>query len=264
MNNNQKNFNIYVFLSSFARNLIEVFIPIILYKNGYTIKEVIFYYLIVNIVALIITYPCILISKKLDNKIVLFISIISFVIMQLMLNNVSNNIIYTIFLAALFAMYKEGYWIARRFYNLKIIHKKDISFTYSIISIINQLGVIFSAYIGSLLLDFININVLSIIAITLFVISIVPLYFLKFTHEKNDIKLNLIDTLKKIPNNDLYLFGSYELLAITKFLFPLYLYIYVKNTYQVVGILSLFCNLATILFTYLYGKKINTDKNFLK
>ena len=39
MNKNRKNFNIYVFLSTFARNLIELLIPIILYKFGYSLKE---------------------------------------------------------------------------------------------------------------------------------------------------------------------------------------------------------------------------------
>ena len=42
---NQNKFNVYVFLSTFARNLIEVFIPLILFKFGYSLKETLFYYL---------------------------------------------------------------------------------------------------------------------------------------------------------------------------------------------------------------------------
>ena len=57
MDNNQKKFGIYVFLSTFSRNLIEVFIPIILYKFGFDIKEVLFYYLLANVISLIISYP---------------------------------------------------------------------------------------------------------------------------------------------------------------------------------------------------------------
>ena len=44
MDGNQKKFNIYVFLSTFARNLVELFIPIILYKFGYSVEEVLFYF----------------------------------------------------------------------------------------------------------------------------------------------------------------------------------------------------------------------------
>ena len=41
------------------------------------------------------------------------------------------------------------------------------------------------------------------------------------------------------------------------------MFIYVKDNYQTVGLLNLFTNLSTILFSYLYGKKINKEKNFL-
>ena len=64
MDKNQKNFNLYVFLSTFSRNLIEIFIPILLYKSGYGLKDVLYYYLIVSISRIILTYP----SVKFANK----------------------------------------------------------------------------------------------------------------------------------------------------------------------------------------------------
>ena len=261
MNSNQKKFGLYVFLSTFSRNLIEVFIPVILYKNGFSLKEVIFYYLMANIISLIICYPCIQLSKKYNNKLLSIIGIIAFVALQISLNYITHNTIYLITIAALFAIYRRGYWIARRYYNLKVIKKENISTTYSIISIINQLGVIVSAYCGSIILDFISLKILTIIAIILFLTSIIPLNMLKFKHEKTNEKLNLLKTFKRIPKSDVYLFGSYELLNVVKFLIPLYLFIYVKNTYQTIGIVNLITNLALILFTYLFGKKLDNSKN---
>ena len=263
MDSNQKKFSLYVFLSTFARNLIEVFIPIILYKYGYSLKEVILYYLFVNLFSLILSYPCFYLSNKYNNKILSIIGIISFVILQLLLNNLQNNIIYLLFISLAFATYRRGYWISRRYYNLKIIKKDNISKTYSLISIINEIGLIFSSYIGSLFLDFISIDALTIISIVLFLISTIPLYLLKFEHKETDSKLELIKTIKQIPKNNIYLFGSYELLNVVKFLFPLYLFIYVKNNYQTVGIFNFFANLSTIIFAYIYGKKINNEKNYL-
>ena len=69
MNNNTSRFRLYVFLSTFARNLIEVFIPVILYKNGYSLREVIFYFLIANLFSALLSYPCVLFTKKYSNKI---------------------------------------------------------------------------------------------------------------------------------------------------------------------------------------------------
>ena len=128
----------------------------------------------------------------------------------------------------------------------------------------NQIAVIISSYIGSLFLDFMSMEVLTIISISLFLASLIPLNLLEFNHEKNDKKIDLLSNIKQIPFKDLYLFGTYELINVVKFLFPLYLFIYVKNNYQIVGIMSLLSNLATILFAYFYGKKINGSHNYLK
>ena len=261
MNSNQKKFGVYVFLSTFSRNLIEVFIPVILYKYGYTLKEVLFYYLIVNAVSLILTYPFIYLSKKLNNKILSIIGIVAFVLVQISLNYLTHSIIYIFTIATFYAIYRRGYWISRRYFNLKIIENENISKTYSIISIINQIGVIISAYIGSLVLDYISLKLLTIISIIIFILSIIPLYKLKFKFEEKNEKLDLKRNINKIPKSNIYLFGSYELLNVVKFLIPLYIIIYVKDKYQTIGIVNLITNFALILFTYLYGKKLDKSKN---
>lgn len=258
-----KKFNMYVFLSTFSRNLIEVFIPMILYKNGYELKEVILYYFIVNLFSLIITYPCVWIAKKTNYKILSFLGIIAFFIMQVMLNSIIDSMIYIVTIALLFALYRRCYWMSRRYYNLNVMSNKNISISYSIISIVNQIGVIVASYIGSLLLDFVSIKVLTIISIILFVTSIIPLCFIKIHNNANNKKIKSLETMRKISFKKLYVFGAYELLNVIKFLFPLYLLIYVKDTYQTVGILTLLTNLATLIFSYIYGKKINGKKNFL-
>lgn len=263
MDKDKKKFNWYVFLSTFARNLIEVFIPMILYKNGYNLKEVIFYFFLVNFFSLIIAYPCLIIAKKFSYKLLSFIGIFSFSIMQILLNTINYSVFYLILIAFMFALYRRGYWISRRFYNLNVISEKNISISYTIICIVNQLAIIFSSYIGSLLLDYVSITLLTIISITLFVISIIPLFSIKIQNTKLEKSMDLLKTLKEISFNHLYLFGTYELINVIKFLFTLYLAIYVKNTYQTVGLLNLLSNLAIMFFTYIFGKKINENKNYL-
>ena len=264
MDSNQKKFNLYVFLSTFSRNLIEVFIPLILYKFGYSLKEVILYYLLVNIILIILVYPCIWLSKKTSNRTLSLVGIFSFIVVQILLNNIIYDMKYIFVLSFFYSLYRIGYWLARRFYNLKVIHKKDISNSYSLISIVNQIAIILSSYIGSLFLEFVSTEVLTLISVLLFLISIIPLYKLEFNHEKNDEKIEIIKTIKRIPFRNLYIFGAYESINVTKFLFTLYLFIYVKNNYQIVGIMNIFTNLATIIFAYFYGKKINEKDNYVK
>ena len=263
MDSNQKNFNLYVFFSTFARNLVELYIPILFYKAGYDLPSIMIYFLLIHFISLLLDYPCIYLSKKLDNRVLSIVGIIAFCLLQILLNIKMSGIFSIILIACVYALYRRGYWIARRYYNLKVIHKDDISKSYSIISIINQIGVIVSSYIGALFLDYFSLKILTIISIVLFLFSVIYLYKLKFTHEKNDIKIDLFKTLKKIPKEDIILFGTYELTTVVKLIFPLFLFLYVKDNFQTVGLLTLFTNLATILFAYFYGKKVNGKKNFL-
>ena len=261
---NRRKFELYVFLSTFSRNLIEVFIPVILYKFGYELKEVILYFLLSNMFSLILSYPLIEFSKKFNNKILTLIGIVSFIIVQLMLANIVYSLEYITILAFVYALYRRGYWISRRFYNLQVMEKEKIGTAFSIISIVNHLGVIFASYIGAIMLDFLDVDTVTIVSIIIFVFSIFPLSFMNFKHEKNNEKMHLFKTLKDIPFRDLYLFGSYELLNVVKFMFALYIVIYVKDTYATVGLFNLITNLSVLGFSYFYGKKIDEKQNLLK
>ena len=262
--NNRKKFELYVFLSTFSRNLIEVFIPVILYKFGYELKEVILYFLISNVFSLILSYPLVLFSKKFNNKILTFIGIVAFVSLQILLANIRYSIYYIVIIAFLYALYRRGYWISRRYYNLNVMTKEKIGTTFSIISIVNNLGVILASYAGAIMLDYFNVITVTIISIIIFLLSIVPLTYMNFKHEKDEVKLEVFKTIKEIPLRNLYLFGSYELLNVVKCLFSLYIFIYVKNTYSTVGLFNLITNLSVLGFSYIYGKKIDEKQNLLK
>ena len=261
---NESKFKIYVFLSTFARNLIEVFIPIILYKSGFSLSQVILFFLLVHVFSILWDYPCVLVSKKYSNKVLSLIGMFSFFFLQFVLCFISINIWYLILVALLFSLYRQAYWMARRFYNFKILRGKELSKKYSIICIINQLGIVFSTYLGSLILDYVSVNILTIISIIIFLVSIIILFLLNFNHEKNNEKIQLFKTLKTIPKSNMVHFGIYELLNVVKFLFALYIFIYIKDNYQTIGIINIVTNVSIMLFSYFYGKYIDKNKNLLQ
>ena len=265
MKNKQTKFNTYIFLSTFARTLIETFIPVILFKNGFNLKEVIFYFFLYNIIEFFLSFILVKSAIKRSNRFIRIIGLLVFILVQVLLNMVNNSVFYLFLLALFFAIYRTGYWISRRYYNLKIIKKEHISKDYSIITIFNQLGKVFAGYIGSLFLDYIGTTTLTFIAIILYAISIIPLYYIndKKRPSKN-IKLNLLRTLKKLGFSNIYLIGIYEVINVANFLFALYLFIYVKQTFQTVGLFNLITNLSVIAFALIYGKHIDGEKNYLK
>ena len=264
MEKNRKMFNRYVFLSTFARSLIELFIGTILFKAGFDLKGVIFYYLFVNVFSFIIAFPCIYIAKKHSNKILTIIGIIAFILVQVVLNYVQLEVWYLLLLAFLYALYRRAYWMSRRYYTLQVIDKKNTSKEYSFVSILNQLALLLSSYVGSLLLEYVSINIITYISIMLLLVGLYCVYKMDFEYEINKTKINILETVRITPISSIITIGCYELQNVITFLLPLYIVIYVKNTYTAVGIINLLAQLATIVCVYAYGMLINKDKNYLK
>ena len=144
--------------------------------------------------------------------------------------------------------------MSRRYYTLQVIDKKNTSKEYSFVSILNQLALLLSSYAGSLLLEYININIITYISIMLLLVGLYCVYKMDFEYE----------TVRVTPISSIITIGCYELQNVITFLLPLYIVIYVKNTYTAVGIINLLAQLATIVFLYGYGLLINKDKNYLK
>ena len=264
MEKNKKLLNRYVFLSTFARNLIELFIGTILFNKGFDLKSVIFYYLFVNIFSFILAFPCIQIAKRHSNRILTLLGIIAFILVQVCLNYVQLNYSYLLLLAFLYASYRRAYWMSRRYYTLQVIDKNNTSKDYSLVSILNQLALLLSSYAGSLFLEHINIAMITYISIMILLVGLYCVYKMDFEFEINKTKLNVIETFRITPISSIITIGCYELQNVVTFLLPLYIFIYVKNTYTAVGFINLLAQLATILFLYAYGLLINKDKNYLK
>lgn len=258
----QKKFNGFVLFSTLSKNLIEVFIPLLLYKFGFSVKEVILYYLFVNVFGTFLVFLFVKLGNKFGYKKLAYLSIFNFALMQIVLNFKVHTVWYLVLLALVYTLYFRTYWISRRYFNLHVVKKDNIAKTYSIISIFNQLGTMTATFIGGLLLDTLGNMIVSIISIIIFVISVI---FLNGMEEKfNRNKIEVIKTFKIIPKRDTYIIACYELLNILYFFIALYIYIYIKNSFQLVGALNLLTGIATIIFTYLYGKFINKERNFLK
>lgn len=264
MENNKKYFNKYVFLSTLARSLVETFIGTILFKAGFNLHSVICYYLMINVFSFIIAFPAIHISKKYSNKILTIIGILGFISVQVCLNYIRLSHLYLVLLAFLYALYRRCYWMSRRYYTFQVIEKNNVSKSYTWVAILNQLAQLLAGYAGALLLEYVDIHVITAISTGLLLIGLYCVFKLNFEFEINKTKINIIETLKTTPISSIIHIGCYELQNVLQFFLPLYIIIYVKNSYTAVGIINLLAQLATIIFVYIYGAIINKNKNYLK
>lgn len=260
-NKNRIYFNLFAILSTFARTLVEIFVSLYLFKNKFTINQIVLFYFIANSVAILLTYIYTWIGNKYKYTTVMIMGLISFSVMQMLLKNIVLSNLYIIKIAIIYSLYRRGYWISRRFYITNVIPKKNSTEKFSFVIITGQIASIVAGYIGALVLDFYGVQVLNIISSIILFISIIPLFFIKY--DKIEGKINFRKSIKKYNKNNIIAFSLYEINNIITFLFPIFISIYVKNTYKMAGNINVISNLAIIILVFIYGKIIKKKDYFV-
>ena len=264
MQDNKKNrfkFNLYSFISTFAKSLIEIFISLYLFKEGFSIKDIVLFYVLENFFAIFLSYIYVKIGEKYNYSVVMIFGIVSFIILQILLNTVYLNISYLIVIALLFSLYRRGYWVSRRFYMTNIVSSRNSTDSYSVIVVFSELASILSGYAGAILLDKYDIRIVTIISSILLLVSIFPVTKIKTS--KNKTKLELIKNLKKYDKRNYLAFSMFEINNIISFLFPVFIAIYINNSYTMAGNVNAISNIAIILFIFMYGKLIKKKNHFI-
>ena len=261
MKNSRIKFNIFSCISTFARSLIEIFISLYLFKNGFSIKFILLFYLLENIFAIFLSYIFVRIGEKYKYSIIMYIGVISFIILQVVLNNTVNSISYIFLISFLYSVYRRGYWVSRRFYLTNIISQNNSSESFSVILISTQLSSIISGYLGAILLDSFSVSLLTVISSFLLFISVLPLTTIKYNNTNT--KIELIKNIKKYDKRNYLAFSLFELDNLLIFIFTIYIAIYVQSSYVMAGSINAISNIAIIIFIFIYGKIIRKKNYFV-
>ena len=263
---NLKKYNIFTFVTTFAKLLIEVFIPLILYNMNFTIKEIILFLIIKHALCTIFLPITKLIIKKKSTTFLMIISSILFTLSYIYLNLCYNFFgyttaafgIYLLIFTTLLSMYLTFYWVGRHTYALSIIEDKKATDNVSLYTIFTILGGLFSTYIGSILIEKTSYLFLSIIVLFLMLISIIPLTKIKSKKETNEIKL--ITIITSFPKRN-YIFTFLDQLRfVLVTIFPLYIYLNINKSYKYIGIINIVSGLGSIIYIYILKKLMDKNK----
>jgi len=246
--NKQKTYNIFLFLSTFTRSLVEVFSLVLLYKKGYSLNNLIFFLFLQYTVGILVNY----LSLKIYYKTVLVISSIIYGLSFIYLSLMNNNLISLSILAILLSFGNYSYHTIRHFLALSMINDKKRNTSKLII--INYLGIITSSLIGMYLINKLPFTITSIIIFIISFISIFPIIKQpkiiipksnnkKITLPKNKIIFNILEQFKVI-------FLELQ---------PLFLYIYIDNSIYYVGIFNIITNIASLIVIFFISKKITNN-----
>ena len=238
---NIKSYNIYMFISSFTRNIIDIYSVVLLYQKGFSINNIIGIYAITYFIGSLISTLSIKIGNRVGFKYVLIFSSIITSISFYIINYSLNPYLISIFLSLSIFTYHP----IKHYYGINLLKQKD------------QIGnTIVLTYIATILSSYFAIKkIKAIYLIILSLISIVPTLFIKKEPMKK------ITYPKSIPRSTLNFFILDQTKIVFLLLQPLYLYI-LSNTISYVGIFNIVITISSIIYIYKFANKKDIEKYY--
>jgi hypothetical protein len=246
--NDKRNYNLFLFLSTLTRNLIEVFSTVLLYSKGYSIKDIFLFLLITYLGGIIISY----ITFIINYKAVLIISILLYGASYLFLSVMDANIINLIIDAVIFASSNYSYHIIRHYLALNLMFDSNKLINSYLLFIIYMGGILANIF-GVFFIDRLPMFIISVIIIFIAILSIVPVFKLKDYYQ--DTKVDLLKV--KIDKKKIIYSILEQFKVILLEIQPLYLYLYINNSFSYIGIFNIIINLASLIVMLIVSKKFN-------
>lgn len=242
---NIKFYNIYMFISTFTRNIIDLYSVVYLYKLYPSIKTIIGIYSLIYFLGIFISYLSIKLGNKVEYKYILIFSSIITSITFVVLNNA--KIINTYIVSILLSLSIFTYHPLKHYYGITLLNKKE---KLGISLILIYLASFFSSY-------FVIKDIKPIILIIITIIGIIPTLLI----EKNIPKK--IEYPKNILPSKIqfFIFDQFRILFLL--LEPLYLYI-ISKTISYVGVFNIIITISSIIYLYFItnNKNINIKKYY--
>lgn len=253
--NNIKRYNIFIILSTIARNIVEVFSSVLLYKMGYSFREILLFFAVLYFTGAITSTCVMYLTKVIKPKYILILSSLifsgSFYFMSVMNKTFYNLIIFSV----IYGIGSYTYHTLRHYYAIKSIdnHKKT---EIGSILIFTNIAIIFSSLIASFIQSKLSLLVLAITVVIISVLAVIPL--LKFDIGEDDISIKY----KRIEKNKLKFFILEQAKVINLSLQPLYLYLFIDNRVEFIGIFNVILGISACIFIYYFVRKIDDKKYF--
>lgn len=258
-------FELSAWLHVFGQSLISVFIPIILLKTGYSLNEVILFYLIFNIFNLPLNFFAHFFTYRFGAKKATALGTIAYIIFFILFYSLTpGNWPLLIFMAFFVSLYDALYWVSHIYFFVKCSpHKNNIQRDNSLLYIAKKFAGVLAPLFGALIIIFTTEHILILCSIIILILSLWPLFqirdiddrpkhppvsFRAFFSSWRDLKEYLITA-----------FNSFHVVA-EGMIWPIYIYTIFESV-QSVAAIPIIVSLTTMIFTYFSGhvKKSNRE-----
>lgn len=253
--------SLFILFSALAKSLLGLFNTIFLYKIGFAVQEIFYYFLTFYTTALFICPLTVFLGRRIGYKKLLIPSAILFFLSYYYLAFFVKSLLDLFVFAFLFGSSIFSYWMIRHHFELQEFKDAKVGRKVGILLIISQITSLLSGMISAFLLEKFSLFTLVIVASSFFFLSIVPLYFVQEEkNKKSATPVRISHYLSQIPFPTLLHLILREGKTGLSETFSLYLFIYVNNTYGFVGVTNFLVGFASIIFTYVFSKRIDKKR----
>ena len=248
-----KKYNLFIFISSFARNLVEIFSGVLLYKMGYSIREIMLFFGVVYFFSIFINVIVIRLDRIISSRSILIFSSLMFAISYYFFSKMDSTIFNLLFFGFLYSLASFSYHPIRHIYGIEA--SKGESKKIGNIVIFTYIGSMLSGILGGIIF-----SKFSLVwgAILVFAISFIGIFCLRGFKEskcRGNVNGNRNRKIRGIGLNRI-LFFILEQFKVAFFLMvPLYLYLSVDNSIMYIGYVNVFTVLSAIIFIYFFVKR---------
>jgi hypothetical protein len=250
-------FELSVWLQAFAQALISVFVPIILWKLGLTLSNIVVFYILFNF----LDVPLNLVAKNLIEqygaRVVVILAIFAELIYFILLYNLNQNWWMIFLLALALATYDAFYWVGHLYIFSTASHKTSLLRNdVSTLKNFRILGGLVAPLVGALILTLRDPNTLIFFSTIVMFGSLIPLFrmrHLKFIPEKKSITFK--EFFKTSFEKKNYLFISIAALRqeVEDVIWPFFLF-FVFQSLRTVAFVPVLVGLMELLLITKIGK----------
>ncbi len=256
-----------MWLHLFSSSFVSVFIPVLLFKEGFSISMILLYYFVLHLVNVPSNFLAGKLTAKLGSRVVVITATIFYLLFFLSFSLLESGSLLLLFLmATLAAIYDAFYYVASL--NIFMESSKDPENSgknTSILNIVSSMAYLLGPFAGSaiLLLSENKNTVLYAVVFFLF-LSIFPLFKMKdegIEHESKLMNPKEFFSSDRERKNHLSLMFYKMGEGIEFILFPLYIFI-ILGTLESVAILAVLIPIFSFFFTYLSGNIKRSNRRF--
>ncbi len=246
--------------ANLAINLTYIFEPIFLYKLGYSLPQIMFYYVIVYVAYAMLIVPITTITSKIGYKHAMLISAIVYIFYWASLYQITFYPSLFFIAPILFGIQKSFFWPPYNadvaISNIKDQRGREVGVLFSVVELVAILGPI----IGGLISHHLGFPVLFSMAAFLMLGSIYPLFLTPEVYTRHRFQFkNLWAIIKKYPQNFFGYWGYAEDLMLMS-LWPIFIYLVVPEVFSIGVIVTVATVIAVVVMLYL-GKLIDKYKD---